>query len=295
MHIVVAVTAMIETEHHPFKPGIMQPHPWTTQHAFGYPPPTDEVTATEFANELIDAAVDGRLNDGIAEVLKHIKDEVVWTNALSQTQGGQELERAIQAWVMGPKRWDDNDLQGLVTAVGYAKYLQVRDDDDVRQVEARWWGTVPLPRDAERITLSFRDVSGLPSTSTPSSGLNEPHSLHCARVLSQTSCATSPNNASYIRNDEDNQLEYQRSPARYCSLWDLTLPPWCVTPDHWVEPVPPPRFLERQDPPPAPKVPYYKKIPTLHFTGNGRHIVPSAKKPELIARSLFFPVQDGSE
>ena len=99
----------------------------------------------------------------------------------------------------------------------------------------------------------------------------------------------------YVRNDEDNLSEFQRSPARHFSLWDRTLPEWCVTPDHWVEPVPPPRFSEQPDTPPAPNEPYYKKVPTLHVTGRGRRIVPSATKPELIARSLFIPVQDGPQ
>ena len=100
---------------------------------------------------------------------------------------------------------------------------------------------------------------------------------------------------SYVRNDEDNVPEHLHSPARHFNLWDIILPAWCVTPDHWFEPIPPPSFLEQSDTPPAPGKPYYKRLPILFMSGCGRHIVPSATKPDLITRSFFFPVEDGPD
>ena len=99
----------------------------------------------------------------------------------------------------------------------------------------------------------------------------------------------------YVRNDEDNLPEHLHSPARHFNLWDIILPAWCVTPDHWFEPIPPPSFLEQSDTPPASGKLYYKKLPILFMSGCGRHIVPSATKPDLITRSFFFPVEDGPD
>ncbi|KAI9060898.1 hypothetical protein FKP32DRAFT_1678642 [Trametes sanguinea] len=96
---------------------------------------------------------------------------------------------------------------------------------------------------------------------------------------------------SYVRNDEDNLSEITRSPARYFNLWDRTLPGWCVTPDHWLEPIPPPGYAV-QDSLPGPLPQLYKKVPTLHLPGSGRHIIPSAKVPQLIPRSLYIPVRN---
>ncbi|KAI9060894.1 hypothetical protein FKP32DRAFT_1001660 [Trametes sanguinea] len=94
----------------------------------------------------------------------------------------------------------------------------------------------------------------------------------------------------YIRNDEDNWIETTRSPARYFQLWERTSPSWCVTPDHWVEPIPPPGYaVQHALPGPHPET--YKKIPTLHISGTGRHILPAAKVPQIISRSLYIPVR----
>ncbi|KAI0325976.1 hypothetical protein GY45DRAFT_1374344 [Cubamyces sp. BRFM 1775] len=98
----------------------------------------------------------------------------------------------------------------------------------------------------------------------------------------------------YVRNDEKNHSVHERSPARYFELWQRTLPDWFVTPDHWIEPIPPPGYVEQPSSPPAPKEQYYKKVPTLCFPGNGRNIVPSATKPDIIVRAIFVPVQDYS-
>ena len=93
----------------------------------------------------------------------------------------------------------------------------------------------------------------------------------------------------YVRNDEDNVQESLRSPSRYFKLWERTLPAWCTTPDHWIEPVPPLGFVATHALSPPLEEQYYIKVPTLHVPGNGRNIVPSAKKPDLISRSLYIP------
>ena len=80
----------------------------------------------------------------------------------------------------------------------------------------------------------------------------------------------------------------------YFELWDVgdMLPAWCATPEHWIEPTPPSGFVEHPTTPPASGEQYYKKVPTLHMSGSGRHIVPSAQKPQVIARVVFVPVKD---
>ena len=217
-----------------------------------------------------------------------------------------------------------------------AKRLQLR-DEDIREVEARWWATVPLPEDAERVTLEFRDVTAQHKSypvmevwplETVECAPSEPFENAAQRfrvqankkhrhpfwpsqyfdavlMTGRTSLAmlgtrtvadvihdlSGEHVVPYVRNDEDNHLEYQRSPARHFNLWDVKLPSWCVTPDHWFEPIPPPGFLEQQNSP-SREGPYYKKLPILYMSGSGRRIVPSATKPELIARSFFVPVQD---
>ncbi|KAL7278818.1 hypothetical protein ACG7TL_007835 [Trametes sanguinea] len=98
----------------------------------------------------------------------------------------------------------------------------------------------------------------------------------------------------FVRNDEDNHDVHSRSPARYFDLWERTLPEWCRTPDHWVEPSPPPGFIDDSNSPRSLREQYYVKVPTLHFAGKGRHIIPAAKKPDIISRSLFIPVQNFS-
>ena len=81
---------------------------------------TDEVTTTKLGKELIDAAMHGkptevcvhmhanpaRLNSriillqGIMEVLKRIKDGVVWTTAMSQTKVGASGPRDYDVHVL---------------------------------------------------------------------------------------------------------------------------------------------------------------------------------------------------
>ncbi|EJD48155.1 hypothetical protein AURDEDRAFT_162626 [Auricularia subglabra TFB-10046 SS5] len=92
----------------------------------------------------------------------------------------------------------------------------------------------------------------------------------------------------YTRDDDSraHREEAAKSPARVFSLWDppRTLPPWCTTPDSWIEPTPPPGFS-------APKeegAQLYIAVPTLHVPAVG--IVPSATKPQVIARTLYWPV-----
>ncbi|PIL32553.1 hypothetical protein GSI_05256 [Ganoderma sinense ZZ0214-1] len=303
-------------------------------------PSTDEATVKKLTEELKNAAVHGKPSVGIIEVLKRIKDEVVWTTSMSETEGGRALEGALYRCSASLERREDKDLQASVAAVFDAKNLELR-DEEIREVEARWWDTAPLSQDAdsEHIELEFRDVTSQ-HKSYPVTEVWPPETVECApsepfenaaqrfrvqankkhrhpfwpsrhfdailgterasmdtlgtRTVADVLGDLSEDRVvEYVRNDEDNQMEFQRSPARHFSFWDRTLPEWCMTPDHWVEPVPPPRFLEQLNAPRAPNEPYYKKVPTLHVTGRGRRIVPSATKPELIARSLFVPVQDG--
>ncbi len=97
----------------------------------------------------------------------------------------------------------------------------------------------------------------------------------------------------YVRNDEANTG--QASPWEEFEAWERTLPAWCSTPKHWIEPIPPPGFVESQAPHPLHEQyyeQYYKKVPTLHIPGNGRCIIPSAKKPDIISRALYFPVEE---
>ena len=97
----------------------------------------------------------------------------------------------------------------------------------------------------------------------------------------------------YVRNDDENRAEYIHSPARHFQVWERTLPEWSSIPEHWIEPLPPPGFVEVEaNATHEPKEQYYKKVPTLHIPGTGRNIVPSAKKPEIISRALFVPVED---
>ena len=51
-------------------------------------------------------------------------------------------------------------------------HVQVR-DDDVRGVEACWWHMAPLPDNAQRMTIEFRDVTQVPRC---------PSGFKCARV-----------------------------------------------------------------------------------------------------------------
>ncbi len=94
----------------------------------------------------------------------------------------------------------------------------------------------------------------------------------------------------YVRSDE--YEEHKDSPEWYFKPWERTLPSWCATPDHWVDPIPPPGFVQDDYVPTAQNEQYYKKVPTLNFPHNGRNIVPSAKKPDIISRALFIPVED---
>ncbi|KAI8996222.1 hypothetical protein BD414DRAFT_389710, partial [Trametes punicea] len=86
---------------------------------------------------------------------------------------------------------------------------------------------------------------------------------------------------------------YTQSPALFLPHWErgCALPEWCTTPDHWIEPIPPPGYIEHPSMPLERKMPYYKKVPTLHFPGRGQHIVASAKRPDIISRSIFVPVE----
>ncbi len=93
----------------------------------------------------------------------------------------------------------------------------------------------------------------------------------------------------YIRNDEANQG--QESPWKEFPAWERTLPAWWSTPNHWIEPIPPPGFADSQGPHPL-REQYYKKVPTLFIPGNGRCIVSCAKKPDVISRALFIPVHE---
>ncbi|KZW01447.1 hypothetical protein EXIGLDRAFT_692258 [Exidia glandulosa HHB12029] len=93
----------------------------------------------------------------------------------------------------------------------------------------------------------------------------------------------------YIRDDDgpDQREDTQWSPSRLFSPWDRAriMPSWCTTPDSWFEPTPPPGFS-------APEVQgkqFYIAVPTLFVPCKG--IVPSAVKPQLIARTLYWPVE----
>ncbi|KAI1789865.1 hypothetical protein LXA43DRAFT_892025, partial [Ganoderma leucocontextum] len=272
-------------------------------------------------------------------VLNRIKGEVVWTAALSRTDAGQALEQAILVCSRSPRLSNDGELESLTFTVLDAMHCQAR-DDDIREVEARWWGTAPLPEDGERIMLEFRDVTPEhksyivnevwpPETveCAPSEPFenaaqrfrvqaNKKHrhpfwpSRHFGAILGTEQVLldkvgtrtvaeilhdlSEERVVPYVRNDEDNHTEGVQSPARYFQLWDRTLPKWCVTPEHWVEPTPPPGFVELPDTPPALKEQYYKKVPTLHISGRGRRIIPSATKPQLIAHSVFIPVENST-
>ncbi|KAI1795675.1 hypothetical protein LXA43DRAFT_1178679 [Ganoderma leucocontextum] len=297
---------------------------------------SDEVAAMEFANELNGAAKDRKSTEEIIRVLQRIKGDVVWTAALSRTDGGKALKQAIGTCSTSPECNGDDDLKYLVSAVLDAMHVQVR-EDDIREVEARWWGTAPLPEDAERITLEFRDVTPDYKSYTVKE-VWPPETVECAlsehfenaaqrfRVQANkkhrhpfwpsrhfdaivgTERASMDTLAKgtvgdivrdlseerivpYVRNDEDNHSECLMSPSRHFQLWDVKLPEWCVMPGHWVEPTPPRGFIEHPDTSPALKEQFYKKVPTLHMSGRGCHIVPSAKKPEIIARSVYIPVE----
>lgn len=110
---------------------------------------------------------------------------------------------------------------------------------------------------------------------------------HIADVLSEL---PEERVVTYVHNlDENNNLQ---SPARYFNIWERTLPSWCTTPDNWIDPIPPPGFAENPDDPPPSGEQYYRKVPTLHVPGSGRHIIPSAKKPDIISRTFYIPVVD---
>ncbi|KAI0364304.1 hypothetical protein BV20DRAFT_870677 [Pilatotrama ljubarskyi] len=296
-----------------------------------------EATAKQLATQLNEAAAEGKPKKGIAQVLQRIKNELVWTKQLHESESGGMLEYAIRTCTSAPERSGDEELTALVQATLQTLYAQVR-EDDIRAAETRWWHTEPVPEGAGRIMLEFRDVTADHKTwsvkelwppetveAAPSETFervaqrfrvqaNKKHRhpflpcMHFDAVLKTGSTAfesldgrelaqvlddlAEENIVPYVRNDEDNNSEYLISPARHFSLWERTLPPWCVTPDHWIEPIPPPGFVEHPEAPPTLKEQYYKKVPTLNVYGSGRYIVPSAKKPDIISRALFVPVQD---
>lgn len=99
-----------------------------------------------------------------------------------------------------------------------------------------------------------------------------------------------PNVVPYVRNDEDDRRTQGDSPAYKIDVWKRTLPSWCTTPDHWIDPTPPPGFTEGKTSPAEEQ--YYIKIPTLLIPGNGRNILPTTTKPDIIARHFFLPVHD---
>ncbi|KAI0350485.1 hypothetical protein OH77DRAFT_1514367 [Trametes cingulata] len=296
-----------------------------------------EYAAKQLAEQLNEAVATGKPNEDIAQLLQRIKNELIWTKKLHESESGGALEFAIRTCATSPERSGDEQLTALVQTTIHTLYDQVR-EDDIRTTEARWWHTEPIPEGVGRITLEFRDATADHKTWTvkeiwppesveaaPSEPFdrvaqrfrvqaNKKHrhpflpSMHFDVVLKSGPATfeslgarelgnvlrdlANENFVPYVRNDEENNSEYLNSPARHFPLWERTLPPWCVTPDHWIEPVPPPGFVEHCDTPPALKEQYYKKIPTLNVYGSGRRIVPSAKKPDIISRALFVPVQD---
>lgn len=97
---------------------------------------------------------------------------------------------------------------------------------------------------------------------------------------------------STVRYERDDSGRAQRglpnkSPARLLAPWDRAriLPAWCTAPDSWLEPTPPPGF----NAPILPDAQFYIAVPTLHVPGIG--IVPTATKPQIIARTLYWPVR----
>ncbi|KAI9058600.1 hypothetical protein FKP32DRAFT_1596893 [Trametes sanguinea] len=298
-----------------------------------------EKLATQLTSELEGAVASGKSNDEILKILQRVKDEVVYTYAFSQTQSYQALQFATSTCAAGPGRADDDRFKALYMEISAARYTQTR-DDDIRQTEALWWNTEPVPGDGERVELAFRDVTAdykewtvtevwPPETVEGSTSeafdrvaqrfrvqANQKHRhpylpslqfdaiLKSGRVpfssLSERSVADVLSDLEegrvvpVVRNDEENHAVHSRSPARYFDVWERTLPEWCRTPDHWIEPTPPPGFSEESVTPRPLREQYYVKVPTLHIAGKGRNIIPSATKPDIISRSLYIPVQNFS-
>ncbi|TFK88400.1 hypothetical protein K466DRAFT_598667 [Polyporus arcularius HHB13444] len=296
-----------------------------------------EAMAARLAQELNEAAASDKPSKYISELLTRIKNELVWTAALSRTQSGQALELALRTCTTSPERSSDTELRALAMSVLHAHSDQLR-EADIQETEARWWHTEPVPEDAERIVLEFRDttadhkvwpVTEVWPSETVESAPSEPFERAAQRfrvranqkhrhpfmpslkfdvvlktgTVSLDSLGARPTAdvlenlveervVPFVRNDEDNKSVSSQSPARYFKLWERSLPSWCKTPDHWVEPTPPPGFYENPEAAHALREQYYKKIPTLHVPGSGLHIVPSAKKPDIISRAFFIPVED---
>ncbi|KAI0312577.1 hypothetical protein OF83DRAFT_632999 [Amylostereum chailletii] len=131
-------------------------------------------------------------------------------------------------------------------------------------------------------TISFDALLGSDKLSFADSGR-----LSVAEILPKLS---QPNVVPYVRNDEDDRRTQGDSPAYKIDVWKRTLPSWCTTPNHWIEPTPPPGFAQGKTP--TTQSQYYIKVPTLLIPGNGRNILPTTTKPNIIARHFFLPVHD---
>ncbi|RDX41755.1 hypothetical protein OH76DRAFT_1489257 [Lentinus brumalis] len=259
--------------------------------------------AQKLTEELNTAATSGKIQEFISG-LKKIIEATVWTKAFDSTERDTYHSRIRE--------------------------------DGIREIEARWWHTEPVPENTgRRISLEFCDLTAqhktwrveevwapetvecasfeafaraaqrfrvqadrkyrhpfVPSTGFDAllkSGRTSFDSLASRFIADIVADLSDVGVVPYIRNDEANQG--QESPWKEFPAWERTLPAWCSTPNHWIEPIPPPGFADSQGPHPL-REQYYKKVPTLFIPGNGRCIVSCAKKPDVISRALFIPVHE---
>ncbi|KAI0916653.1 hypothetical protein AcV5_003081 [Taiwanofungus camphoratus] len=120
-------------------------------------------------------------------------------------------------------------------------------------------------------------------------------------VLARIGTSTGqPNVIQYVRND-DNNLEVVNTFTIYSiAPWDRVLPAWFPpVPSTWLSPVAPPSYehptLPTDPTATAGSTPTtYKKVPLLHYPGNGRNILPTTTVPPLVASHIFIPVRTWS-
>ncbi|KAL7278822.1 hypothetical protein ACG7TL_007839 [Trametes sanguinea] len=126
-----------------------------------------ETLAMQLTRDLEGAVASGKSNEliwysyeyqEILKILERVRDEVVYTYAFSQTQSFQALQFATSTCTAHPTRANDDRLKAVYMQISAARYTQTR-DDDIRQTEALWWNTEPVPDEGEHIALEFRDVT----------------------------------------------------------------------------------------------------------------------------------------
>ncbi|KZW01455.1 hypothetical protein EXIGLDRAFT_829935 [Exidia glandulosa HHB12029] len=281
-------------------------------------PPT---TMTSSEEAVVRLRQELQAGDNPDSVLQRIKDSIIWAPALAQSAAGKDLFAAISSSPWSPA-W---------VAANAAYHAQLRDAEWQETEERWWSYPPVTADVSEVLELTFIDATPGDERWEPeripcSAGEPFSHAAQRFRVVANkkhrhplrpsldynlilevrgSTRATFDSVASrtvsyllgelknghsvqYVR-DDGRPVDLRRWPALLFAPWDRAriMPSWCTTPESWFEPVPPPGFN-------AAKVPvdgaqFYLAVPTLHIPGIG--IVPSASKPQLIARTLYWPVR----